>query len=74
MRRWLKRCLRPAFRLTQVLTGTLQDAWVELAVGLSGVARCADLVTAYGRQPGASQPMAELAALFHRIQPNVRLL
>lgn len=74
VRRWLKRWLRPALPLAQVLAVTGQTAWSEFAAGLPGNASCADLVVAYGRQRGASQPMAELAALFHRFQPNIRLL
>ena len=65
---------RPALLLAQVLTVTGQTAWSELAAGLPGNASCADLVDAYGRQHGVGQPMAELAALFHRFQPNIRLL
>jgi hypothetical protein len=74
LRRWQKRWLRPALRLAQVLVVTGQTAWSEFAGGLPGNASCADLVDAYGRQHGVGQPMAELAALFHRFQPNVRLL
>ena len=74
LRRWQKRWLRPALLLAQVLTVTGQTAWSELAAGLPGNASCADLVVAYGRQRGAGQPMAELAAPFHRFQPNIRLL
>ena len=73
VRRWQKRWLRLAFRLAQVLAVAGQ-AWGELAKGLPVDARCADLVAAYGRERGAGQPMAELAALFHRLQPNIRLL
>lgn len=74
LRRWQNRWLRPALRLAQVLVVTGQTAWGEFAAGLPGNASCADLVDAYGRQHGVGQPMAELAALFHRFQPNVRLL
>ena len=73
VQRWKKRWLRSAFRLGQVLAVAGQ-VWSGLATGLPADAPCADLVAAYGRERGAGQPMAELAALFHRLQPNVRLL
>ena len=73
VQRWWKRWLRSAFRLGQVLAVAGQ-VWSGLATGLPADAPCADLVVAYGRERGAGQPMAELAALFHRLQPNVRLL
>jgi hypothetical protein len=73
VRRWQQRWLRPALLLAQVLAVAGQ-AWSGLATGLPVDALCADLVAAYGRERDADQPMAELAALFYRLQPNIRLL
>jgi Domain of unknown function (DUF6431) len=73
VRRWQKRWLRLAFRLAQVLAVAGQ-AWGELAKGRPVDARCADLVAAYGRERDTDHSMAELAALLHRLQPNIRLL
>jgi len=73
VRRWRKRWLRPAMLMVQVLIVSGQ-AWSGLATGLPVDARCVDLVAEYGRVCNASQPMAELAALLYRLQPNIRLL
>lgn len=74
VRRWQQRWQRPALLLAQVLVVTGQDTWIRLATGLPVDARCADLVATYDRGRDARQPMADLAALFHRLQPNIRLV
>jgi hypothetical protein len=73
VRRWRQRWLRPAMFLVQVLTVSGQP-WSGLATGLPEDPCCADLVAAYGCSHDAKQPMAELAALLYRLQPNIRLL
>ena len=73
VRRWRQRWLRPARALAQVLASTAQAAWTALATQLPEDAICADLVSAYAREHIGS-PLAGLAALVHRLEPNVRLL
>jgi hypothetical protein len=73
VRRWQKRWLLPAFRLAQVLAVAGQ-AWSGLAKGWPADAPRADLVAAYGGERDTGHPMAELAALLHRLEPNFRLL
>jgi hypothetical protein len=72
-RRWRTRWLRPALVLVQILATSSQAAWTALATQLSTDATCADLVAAYGREH-VNQPVAGLAALLYRLQPEVRLM
>jgi hypothetical protein len=73
VRRWRARWLRPALALAQILAASGKAAWAALATQLPPDAPCADLVAAYAREH-FSQPLAGLAALVYRLQPQVRLM
>jgi len=75
-RRWQARWRRPAQLLTQILATCGAAAWATLAAGLGPAAPCAELVAAYAgaRATPAGQRPAAVAALVHRIQPQVRLM
>ena len=73
VRRWRQRWLRPARALAQILAATGQAAWATLATRLPVDATCADLDLAFTREHDGP-PLAGLAALLYRLQPNVRLL
>jgi hypothetical protein len=59
--------------LAQILAATGQAAWAALATRLPVDATCADLDMAFTREHDGP-PLAGLAALLYRLQPNVRLL
>jgi hypothetical protein len=75
-RRWQARWRRPAQFLTQVLAACGEAAWAALAAGLGPAATCAELVAAYAgaQATPAGQRLASVAALVHRLQPQVRLM
>ena len=75
-RRWQARWRRPAQFLTQMLAACGAAAWAALAAGLGATATCAELVAAYAgaRPTPAGQRLASVAALVHRLQPQVRLM
>jgi Domain of unknown function (DUF6431) len=73
VRRWRSRWLRPALALAQILAASGKAAWAALATQLPTDATCADLVFAYAREQ-VGQPLAGLAALIYRLQPQVRLM
>jgi hypothetical protein len=73
VRRWRGRLLCAALLLVQVLA-TGDALLAELATEV-GVHACRlDLVATYVAHCGSSHPLADLAALTHRLSPGVRLM
>jgi hypothetical protein len=72
VRRWRQRWLRPAHALVQALT-TSGPLWAALAIRRPVGATCASLTSEFAAGY-VGEPLAGLAALIYRLQPNFRLL
>jgi hypothetical protein len=75
-RRWRARWLRPVRFLAQVLATCGEAAWATLSGSLGAAATCADLVAVYALAwaTPAGQRLSCVAALVHRLLPQVRLV
>lgn len=75
-RRWKARLATSARQLVVLLATTADELWSALVAAVGLDASRLDLVRGYGAlmQPDPGLCLAELAGLFHRLRPGVRLM
>jgi hypothetical protein len=73
-RRWLGRLTCAALILVQVLATSGSELQAALAQEAGLAATGQDLVCTFIKHTGSAHPMADLAAVIHRLSPGVRLM
>jgi hypothetical protein len=74
VRRWKGRLFCAALLLVQVLATSGQELLAALAEEVGLTSTRLDLVRGYRQQTNSAHPLADLAALLHRLAPGVRLM